>query len=149
MVTAVLFVSKYVLKSETSGDKNTLISTTDGDDEKLPGKPDIEQLKAALSPGIDSVLRNFGIKPEWIKNESTGSQGDNIVLKCSALNLSGKLFPSDVSVFPLKRWFSAIGSLLSTYLDINRADATTTSATITITLLRNDLKNSFILDIIK
>ena len=77
VVTAVLFVSKYVLKSETTDDKNTINTTTDADDEKIPGKPDIEHLKAALSPGIDSVLRNFGIKAEWIKNESTGSQGDN------------------------------------------------------------------------
>ena len=64
VVTAVLFVSKYVLKSETTGDKNTINTTTDADDEKIPGKPDIEHLKAALSPGIDSVLRNFGIKAE-------------------------------------------------------------------------------------
>ncbi|NOS85161.1 MAG: hypothetical protein HOP31_08480, partial [Ignavibacteria bacterium] len=78
VVAAVLLVSKYVLKneSETVKDPSGNITETNGEN-KSPGNHTADQLRQTLSPGIDSVLRNFGIKSEWIKNEQTSAAEDN------------------------------------------------------------------------
>lgn len=69
-VAAVLLLSKFVLNNNSSSENDPSGNVTAINDENTsPGKPDIELLRRNLSPGIDSVLRNFGIKNEWIKNE--------------------------------------------------------------------------------
>mgnify|MGYP003390381430 CR=1 FL=1 len=65
VVVSSLLISKYVLYNENENytEKNDGVNLSESNDEtgKIK-KVGIEELKLILSPGIDSVLKNFGIK---------------------------------------------------------------------------------------
>ncbi len=135
VVASILLISKYVLKNETSPENdpsgNIIVSN---DENKTSGRQTIEQLRQSLSPGIDSVLKNFGIKNEWIKNEVSGSTGDTKSQKKAGKNTqnSAELFvkniviPTDLTSIEvnadLTGYFSSLGLGSSVNEDIITKD---------------------------
>ena len=101
VVVSVLLISKYVLKNDTETEKNETFLTTDsGNVSNISGKYDPEKLRAELSPGIDSVLRNFGIKNEWISNsgeEKLLKKGTKQVNREADLFVKNVLIPNELS----------------------------------------------------
>lgn len=116
VVASVLLISKFVLNKGTSTDKTGITILGDNQEDKdKPRKIDIEQLKVILSPGIDSVLKNFGIKSEWItqqgedKNLKKGSKPAN---KDSELFTKNVLIPTDLSTIEVNADISSYAGSL-------------------------------------
>ena len=116
VVVSALLISKYVLNKDTSSTRNEVPGLTDeSKDNSEVKKVDIEQLKVVLSTGIDSVLRNFGIKNEWItnsndeKNRKKGSKPQN---KDAELFVKNVLIPNDLTSIE-------VNADISSYLNIN------------------------------
>ncbi|MEO8512817.1 MAG: hypothetical protein ABI543_04615 [Ignavibacteria bacterium] len=101
VVVSALLISKYVLNKETSPVKNEVSGfTDDAKDNKQVKKVDIEQLSVILSPGIDSVLKNFGIKNEWITNSADDKnlkKGSNPKTKEAELFTKNVIIPMDLT----------------------------------------------------
>lgn len=99
VVVSALLISKFVLNTDSSSVNTNKITENTGDNLQVT-KVDIEQLKIILSPGIDSVLRNFGIKNEWISNpadEKNQKKGSKIQNKDAELFVKNVLIPAELS----------------------------------------------------
>ncbi len=123
VVASALLLSKFVLNKDTNNDRSisTIISDSPDDNNK-PRKIDIEQVKAMLSPGIDSVLRNFGIKNEWISvagDEKTQKKGSKPVNKDAELFTKNILIPADLSTIEVNADVSSYARSLGLRSSVN------------------------------
>ncbi len=99
VVVSALLISKFVLNTDSSSVNTNKITENTGDNQQIT-KVDIEQLKIILSPGIDSVLRNFGIKDDWIINpadEKNQKKGSKTSSKEAELFVKNVLIPTELS----------------------------------------------------
>ncbi len=101
VVVSAILLSIYVLNKDTSISNSNVSGQIDESKDDSPKKKvDIEQLRSMLSPGIDSVLRNFGIKNEWITNqndEKNKKKGSKPLVKYAELFVKNVLIPNDLT----------------------------------------------------
>ena len=98
-VAASLLISKYILNDPSNENKITI---TGNNEEKFTPTSRLEpgELKNVLSTGIDSVLKNFGIKAEWISNnsdEKTNKKSGKNENKDAALFTKTVIIPTELT----------------------------------------------------
>lgn len=136
IIVSILLITKFVLNKDSSRTENitNILSTSDDNVKKLPGK---EQLAAMLPAGIDSVLKNFGIKNEWITSPVTdkNSKGGKTPPKDAELFVKNVLIPNDLTSIEVN---ADITSYLNTLGLSSQVNEDIVSKDVTISVLNPD-----------
>lgn len=127
-VTGSLLISKYML-SESTDQKPNSINIPGENNQNSNGKIDPEHLKSFLSQGVDSVLRNFGVKSEWVtlnNEEKPQKKPAKNESKDASLFSKNILIPNDLTSIEvnaeLNSFFNHYGFFTSVYEDIITKD---------------------------
>lgn len=129
IIVSALLITKFVLNKDSSRTDEGTNFLNIGDDTKIK-VPAKEQLAAVLGQGIDSVLKNFGIKQEWITTPAgeKNSKDGKLPPKEAELFVKNILIPNDLTTIEvnadLTSYFTSLGLSTLVNEDIITKDVT-------------------------
>ncbi|MCC6866242.1 MAG: hypothetical protein IT280_08810 [Ignavibacteria bacterium] len=131
IIAAILLISKFILNNENSDSPSEKKETKDVNIQEQ--KLSKEQISILLSPGIDSVLHNFGLTDEWITTFQTDKNiKASSTKKETELFVKNVLIPTDLTSIEVNADINSYITSLGLTSQVNE-DITTKDITIQIT----------------